>query len=152
MNHDQRCHSNYQSNFVQLILNLLSVYEGSIHNSDNQLKLQPPYLSQQIDCIWIRIHTFVIVFTCNFYHCNSPMVPNKFYFFSALYFTNKAITTVVTRQVSDQKIVWIWRNYFVNFSILTDSFKVLFLRRGISSMFIYHGESSRDFREHIVCK
>ena len=38
----------------------------------------------------------------------------------------------------------------MNFSILTDRFKVLFLRRGISSMYIYHCESYGDFREHIV--
>jgi hypothetical protein len=65
------------------------------------------------------------------------MVTNEFSFFSALYFANKAITTVVTRQVWDQKIAWIWRNYLMNFSILTGRFKVLFLRRGISSMYIY---------------
>ena len=65
------------------------------------------------------------------------MVTNVFYLFSALYFANKAITTVVTRQVSDQKIAWIWRNCLMNFSILTDRFKVLFLRRGISLMYIY---------------
>jgi hypothetical protein len=45
------------------ILNLLSVFEGSTHNSDHQLKLQSPYLSQQIDCIGTRFYTFVIVFT-----------------------------------------------------------------------------------------
>jgi hypothetical protein len=65
------------------------------------------------------------------------MVTNEFSFFSALYFANKAITTVVTRQVWDQQIAWIWRNYLMNFSILTGRFKVLFLRRGISSMYIY---------------
>ena len=81
--------SNYQKNYVQLILNLLSVFGGSTHKSDRQLKLQPPYLSQQIDCIGIRIHTFVIVFICSFYHCNSPMVTNEFYFFFlGLFLTN----------------------------------------------------------------
>ena len=53
------------------------------------------------------------------------------------YTTKHSPPTVVTKQVSDQKIVWIWRNYLVNFSIFTDRFKILFLRRGICSMYIY---------------
>ena len=117
---EQKCHPNYQKISFQLFLDLLSVFEGSTHNSDRQLKLQPSY--NIFDCIGIKIYTFVIVFTCSFYHFNAPMVTNEFYFFAASNFANKAITKVVTRQFSDQKIVWIWRNYLVNISILTDRF------------------------------
>jgi hypothetical protein len=131
LNHDQKCHPNYQKLSVQLFMDLLSVFEGNTHNSDCQLKLQPPYLSQQIDCIGIRFYTFVIVFTCSFYHCSSPMVTTEFYFFAAFNFVNKAITTVLTRQVSDQKIVWIWRTYLLIFSTLTDRFKVFVLEAWI---------------------
>ena len=93
-------HPNYQKISV---LDMLSGFEGSTPNSDCQLKCnQYTFLNNIFDCIGIRIYKFVIAFTYIFFHCISLMATNKFYFFPPLNFGNKAITTVVTRQVWDQ--------------------------------------------------
>ena len=105
LNHYQMSHPNYQKIYV---LDMLSGFEGSTANSDCQLKCNHhTFLNNIFDCIGIRIYTFVIVFTYIFFHCNSPMATNEFYFFAPLNFGNKAITTVVTKQIWDQKIVYI---------------------------------------------
>ena len=151
LNHYQMSHPNYQKISV---LDMLSGFDGSTPNSDCQLKCnQHTFLNNIFDCIGIRIYTSVIVLTYIFFHCISPMATNEFYFFAPLNFSNKAIITVVTRQVWDLPFgprlvllqLW-WLLYYQNskvrksrirlylkrlfvyfFSILTDRFKVVAL-------------------------
>ena len=105
LNHYQMSHPNYQNISV---LDMLSGFEGNTPNSDCQLKCNHhSFFNNIFDCIRIGIYTFVIVFTYIFFHCSSPMATNEFYLFAPLNCGNKAITTVVIKQVWDQKIVYI---------------------------------------------
>jgi hypothetical protein len=55
------------------------------------------------------------------------MVTNEFYFFATFNFANKAITTVVLRLVSEQKICEFEEIIWWFFSILTERFEVFVL-------------------------